>query len=418
MSAANVVKAKLHNAQQQVYTHGARFKVVTAGRRWGKTNLAKTTCIRKAAEKKGVKVWYVAPSYAMAKNIMWDELKESIPRAWILKINETDLSIRLKNGSLIECKGADKPDSLRGVGLYYVVLDEFQDMKPDTWTRVIRPTLAKDRGHALIIGTPKGYANLYDVHVLGQKGGNKLWKSWQFPTITSPFIPPSEIEEAKRDMDPKSFAQEFMASFETMSGRVYYAFDRNTHVGDYKFNPKLPIWVGSDFNIDPMSSVILQPQPDGKVFAVDEISIRNSNTLEVCTELERRYWRHIGENNNQMCIYPDPAGNNRQHARGESDLDVYREKGMRRIRYRKKHPAISDRVNAVNRLFMDAAGNSNLYIDSSCKELTMALEQTLYKEGTRDVDKRPGTEHMADALGYPCELEFPSREIIIGGASL
>lgn len=414
---AQTVRAKLHHAQSQVYTHTARFKVVTAGRRWGKTNLAKTVCIEKAATKKKVKVWYVAPSYAMAKNIMWDELKDSIPRKWIKKVNETDLSIKLINGSVIECKGADKPDSLRGVGLYFVVLDEYQDMKPDTWTRVLRPTLAKDRGHALFIGTPKGYANLYDLHMRGQ-GKNKLWKSWQFPTITSPFIPASEIEEAKRDMDPKSFAQEFMASFETMSGRVYYAFDRHVHVGNYPFNPNLPIWVGSDFNIDPMSSVILQPQPNGEVWAVDEISIRNSNTLEVCEELERRYWRHMGKAPPQIIIYPDPAGGARQHARGESDLDIYKEKGFRHHKFRRKHPLVSDRVNSVNKLLMDATGRVRLRVDTKAKECIKSLEQTLYREGTRDIDKRPGHEHMTDALGYPIEIEFPSRQIVIGGASL
>jgi len=411
--------AKLHASQAEVFCDPHRFKVVTAGRRWGKTALSKVTIIRKAAMNKKMKVWYVAPSYSMAKNIMWDELKESIPRDWIKPkgINETDLSIKLINGSVIECKGADNPDSLRGVGLNYVVLDEFQDMKPDTWVRVLRPTLAKDRGHALFIGTPKGYQNLYDLHKLGQ-GDNPMWKSWQFPTITSPFIPPSEIEDARRDMDAKSFAQEFLASFESMSGQVYHAFDRDVHIGDYPFNPDLPIWIGSDFNIDPMSTIIMQPQKNGEIWLVDEISIRNSNTAEVCNEIERRYWRHMDETSSQITIYPDPAGGARQHARGESDLDIYREKGLRRQKYRRKHPMISDRVNAVNKMLMDAAGNVRLRVDSKCKEAIMSFDQTLYREGTRDIDKRPGTEHMTDAIGYAIELEFPSRQVVIAGASL
>lgn len=410
---------KLHRAQQTVFNDPHRFRVVTAGRRWGKTALARTACIIKAAEKKKVKVWYVAPSYNMAKNIMWDDLKEAVPRDWVKKINETDLSIKLRNGSVIECKGADKPDSLRGVGLYFVVLDEFQDMKPDLWTKVLRPTLAKDRGRAMIIGTPKGYANLYDVHKLGQ-GNHPLWKSWQFPTITSPFIPESEIEEARQDMDEKSFKQEFMASFETMSGRVYYAFDRNVHMGQYPFNPKLPIWIGSDFNIDPMSSVILQPQPSGEVWAVDEIHIRDSNTLEVCDEIERRYWRQMDfeAGSPGIHIFPDPAGGSRQHARGESDLDIYREKGMRRLHFPKKHPPVADRVNSVNKMLRDAAGNVRLRIDDKCKNLVGSLEQTMYKQGTRDIDKRPSVEHMTDAMGYCIHRKFPSRDIIIAGTSL
>ncbi len=414
---AAVVKAKLHRGQQMVYVDNSRFKVVVAGRRWGKSMLAKTICIHKAAGKKRAKVWYVAPSYTMAKNIMWDELKMSVPRDWVVKTNETDMSITLKNGSKIECKGADSPDSLRGTGLFYVVLDEFQDMKPDVWDLVLRPTLARDKGHALFIGTPKGYANLYDVYKIG-KSRNRLWQSWQFPTITSPFIPKSELEDAARDMDPVAFRQEFMASFETMSGRVYHGFDRNLHVQTCEFNPNLPIWVGQDFNIDPMSTVVLQPQPSGEVWVVDEIFQRNSNTLAICEELERRYWRFMGKSNPQIIIYPDPAGGNRQHARGESDLDIFREKDFRAQKYRRKHPAVADRINAVNKMFMSASGEIKIRVDTGCTELISSLEQTLYKAGTRDVDKKAGMEHMADALGYPIELEFPSRKVQVLGVSI
>ena len=125
----------LHTPQFTVYQHPARFKVVTAGRRWGKSVLSLVIAIEKA-KRPYSKVWYIAPSYRMAKQIMWDVLQASIPPRWIKKINQTDMSIRLINGSIIECKGADDPDSLRGVGLYYVIMDEFQDMKPDTWTKV------------------------------------------------------------------------------------------------------------------------------------------------------------------------------------------------------------------------------------------------------------------------------------------
>ena len=414
------VRIKLHRGQALVHASKARFRVVVAGRRWGKTAFARSELIEEASLASRRKVWYVAPSYRMAKQIMWDELKQAIPRRWIKKINETELSIRLVNGSIIECKGADDPDSLRGVGLHALVLDEFQDMKDGTWATVLRPTLAKDRGRALFIGTPKGYANLYDVYKLGLDPKNRAWASWQFPTRTSPFIPLQEIEEAKRDMDPKTFRQEFEASFETMSGRVYYAFERKTHVGRYPFNPKLPIWVGQDFNLDPMSSVIMQPQPNGEVWVVDEVYRFDSHTLDVCEELERRYWRYIGakvNGNSQITIFPDPNGGTRQHARGESDLDIFREKGFRSIRHRRRTPAVADRVNAVNRLLMDARGAARLRVNESCINTIASLEQTLYREGTRDIDKRGGVEHATDALGYPIELNFPSKKIQIAGYS-
>lgn len=187
------------------------------------------------------------------------------------------------------------------------MLDEFQDISEETWTQVLRPTLADTQGDAIFIGTPKAYNYLYTVYKQGQdpkKVSRLEWESWQFPTITSPFIPRSEIAAARADMDEKSFRQEFEASFETMSGRVYHAFDRKAHVGRYPFNSKLPLWVGMDFNIDPMSCVLLQPQASGELWAVGELVLFGSNTEEVAEELERRFWRIQP----QMTVYPDPAG--------------------------------------------------------------------------------------------------------------
>lgn len=407
----------LHPKQMEVYRCRARFRVVVAGRRWGKTALSRTLMVIRAARKARQKVWYVAPSYRMAKQIMWLDLQDVIPKKWVRKINETTLTITLVNGSRIELKGADKPDSLRGVGIHFLVLDEFQDISEETWTKVLRPTLADTRGEAIFIGTPKAYNYLYTLYKHGQdkkKQEKGEWQSWQFPTITSPFIPNSEIEAAKRDMDEKSFKQEFEASFETMAGRVYHAFDRAVHVGDFPFNPRLPIWVGMDFNIDPMSATILQPQPTGEVWAVSEVVLFGSNTEETSDELEKRYWRY----QRQTTIYPDPAGGSRQHARGESDIDILREKNFKKIKHRRKHPPVADRVNAVNRMLKAADGTVRLRIDKSCKHLINSLEQTIYKKGSRDVDKDAGVEHSADSIGYPIELEYPVRKILIGGISI
>lgn len=265
--------------------------------------------------------------------------------------------------------------------------------------------------------TPKSYNFLYDLYMLGQNSDNRAkgkWMSWQFPTITSPFIPPEEIEAARRDMDEKSFNQEFNASFESMSGRVYHAFDRNVHVRELDFNPDLPIWVGQDFNLDPMSSVILQPQENGEVWAVDEVVLHSSNTEEVCDELERRYYRW----QRHVIIFPDPAGSYRQHARGESDVQIFKDRKFSRLRYRKKHPPVSDRVNSVNRMLRSADGSIRLYISPKCKALIRSLEQTIYKHGTREIDKDADVEHSADALGYPIEFQFPLRKVEIAGVSI
>lgn len=406
----------LHADQMAVYRSPHRFKVVVAGRRWGKSKLS-LTLMTKYASKSKRKIWYIAPSYRMAKQIMWLEVLDSIPKKWIKKLNETTMTITLINLTTIELKGADNPDSLRGVGIHLLVMDEVQDIDPDAWTKVLRPTLASTGGHALFIGTPKAYNHLYDLYTLGQDDENRQsgqWISWQFPTSSSPFIPIAEIESARKDMDERSFRQEFEASFETMSGRVYYPFDRKLHVTDCPFNPELPIWVGQDFNVDPMSSVVLQPQPNGALWAIDEIVMNGSNTEEVCDVLDKRYWRY----KNNVVIFPDPASNSRQHARGETDLDIFREKGFKRILFRPRHPAVADRINSVNSLLRTATGDIRLKIDKTCKNLIESLEGTIYKEGERDVDKRGGKEHSTDALGYPIEHQYSLRRIQIEGISI
>lgn len=141
----------LHKKQMEVYRCKARFRVVVAGRRWGKTALSRVLMITHAKLPRQ-KIWYIAPTYRMAKQIMWTDLLEAIPKRWIRKVNETSLSITLINGTKIELKGADKADSLRGVGINFLVLDEFQDMSEDTWVKALRPTLADTGGSAIFIG--------------------------------------------------------------------------------------------------------------------------------------------------------------------------------------------------------------------------------------------------------------------------
>ncbi|QNH71640.1 putative terminase large subunit [Rhizobium phage V1VFA-S] len=421
---SEVASLKLHRLQKVVMNDPHRFRVVVAGRRWGKTQVSKISLIKFAAVRQKQLIWYVAPTYAMARDLMWKPLKAAMPKGWIKKINESRMEMQLINGSEISLKGADKPDSLRGVGLDFVVIDEAQDIKEETWEEVLMPTLATTNGRALFIGTPKSYNWLYHRFMLGQRGpmvkdhrkrlvANE-WMSWQFPTITSPFIPRKEIEARRRDMDPRSFRQEFEASFETMSGRVYYPFNRNEHVGDYPFNPKLPIYIGMDFNIDPMSSIIIQEQPDGEIWVVDEAVMYGSNVQETADELSRRYFRYF----NQISIYPDPAGNNRNHDRGESSLDILREAGFKRIYFKRKHPAVQDRINAVNRLLYTAEGETRLRVNSTCRKFIDSLEQTIYKEGTNEVDKTQGNEHATDAFGYYADFRHPMKKSLILGVSI
>lgn len=314
-------------------------------------------------------------------------------------------------------KGSKEYDALAkhsDDGYYWDVIVDLRSNSSLTYDFTIPDTHSFWSNGFISHNTSKSYNHFYDIWLKGMSGNSKYWKSWQFPTISSPFVPAEEIAQARHDMDPKTFRQEFEAKFEAMSGRVYHTFDRKLHVGDFPFNPTLPICIGQDFNIDPMSSVVFQLQPNGDLWAVDEIVLFSSNTQEVCEEIERKYWRHM----KQITIYPDPAGGARQHARGESDLDIFREKGFKRIKYHRKHPMISDRVNSVNKMLLTADGTIRMRVNQKCRHLIDSLEQTIYKEGGREVDKKQSIEHSGDACGYYVQFEFPARKVAIAGISL
>ena len=161
------IEIKLTIPQRNVALSNKRFRINVAGRRSGKSYLSKFLIFQYANNNKYSKCWYVAPTYRMAKQIMWGEIKDLIlnsGRSGSLP-NETDMSITLKNGSLIALRGADNPDSLRGVGLDFLVMDEVQDISQQTWEAVLAPALADKNGKALLCGTPKGYNWFYDLWV-------------------------------------------------------------------------------------------------------------------------------------------------------------------------------------------------------------------------------------------------------------
>ena len=160
----------LTKPQQEIVSATQRFKVVIAGRRFGKTHLAiRELCYH--ARLPNREVWYVAPTYRMSKMICWKKLRKKLTDLrWAKKINESELTILLKNGSTIALKGADNPDSLRGVGLDFLVMDEFADIDPEAFYEVLRPTLADKEGNALFIGTPKGMNWAHDLYQLSKIG--------------------------------------------------------------------------------------------------------------------------------------------------------------------------------------------------------------------------------------------------------
>ena len=165
-------------------------------------------------------VYYIAPTFQQAKDIMWQSLK--IMAQPVTKgIRENECIITLINGRQIHLKGSDRPDTLRGVGLSYVVMDEYAFMKEEVWSAIVRPVLADVKGDALFIGTPNGKNHFYDLFVAAGAEDNEEWGAWTFPSLDNPFIDPKEIFQATKDMPMEYVRQEFEASFSSFGGTIF-----------------------------------------------------------------------------------------------------------------------------------------------------------------------------------------------------
>jgi len=207
--------------QQTVFSDPTRFKVVAAGRRCGKSRLAATTLLIEGLRgPPGSAVLYVAPTNGQARQIIWNVLLD-LGRDVIAGSHINNQDITLINGATIYVRGADRPDTLRGVSLTYAVLDEVADIKPEAWEQVIRASLSDKKGRGLFIGTPKGRNWFHDLYKLGQTQDDGDWKSWHFTTKDNPLIDPTEIESAKKTLSTFAFKQEYMASFDNAGSDVF-----------------------------------------------------------------------------------------------------------------------------------------------------------------------------------------------------
>ena len=233
-----MINIELLDWQREVYADTNRFKVVAAGRRCGKTHLAAALLIAHAMNGKPGKVFYVAPTQGMARDIMWDKLFDVAGDA-VESYNVNNLTITLLGGNTIYLKGADRPDTLRGVSLKFLAMDELAFMKPNVWDAILRPACADLVAPVLFIGTPDGRNFFYDMWLNSYTGVWADWAAWQFMSVDNPFVPKEEIEHARATMPRWAFRQEFEASFDAQGSEFFdpeefeYYTERPDRGGDY-----------------------------------------------------------------------------------------------------------------------------------------------------------------------------------------
>ena len=220
MPTVKIRPPRLHPGQQQVWDDQSRFRVLACGRRWGKTRLGSLLCIHTAV--RGGRAWWIAPSYPVS-TVGWRLIKRlgaQMPGAVIRRVERT---VTLPGGGMVQVRSADNPDSLRGEGLDFLVMDECAFIKEDAWAEALRPALSDRLGKALFISTPSGRNWFWRLYQKGLDNANGCgdWRSWRFPTGANPFIAPREIEAARDLLPAAIFEQEYLAEFLEHEGAVF-----------------------------------------------------------------------------------------------------------------------------------------------------------------------------------------------------
>jgi len=386
------MKWKIDGKRREILNDPSRYKIVSSGRRWGKSYFSLMWLLKKPLEA-NERRWIVFPTYRQAKMVSWSILK-GIFAGKQATINETELSITLDNGAKIELKGADRgEDSLRGVSTTMVVMDEYAFMKENVWGEVIQPTLAESRGEALFVGTPSGLNHFYDLFVKGQSD-NGDYKSWQFTTLDGGFISEEEVENAKKNLDKRTFQQEYEASFLTAANRCAYNFSRDIHCRVMEKSPRM-FW-GIDFGVASyMTAILMCENTAGEVYVFDEIGLQNSNTFELAKLMQLK--------GRGLPVYPDPAGKARTSNSTKSDHKILQEAGFTVIA-KKANPTQKDRMNALNRMLEDATGKHKLFINPKCTKTIRDLELCTLENG--QMLKTETLSHFLDGLMYPIEYRY------------
>jgi hypothetical protein len=398
----------LTRKQAEILADPARFRVVVAGRRSGKTYEACAELVKAAVSRPRQTCWYVGPTYDDAEDTAWEQLDAFLPHEAVRDTNKTKLRLRLRNGSEIRLKTAEKPRSLRGRGVDLAVWDEFALCDPEGWT-ALRPALAGYPGHppgrALFVTTPMGFNWGYDLFMYGVTGVEG-WSSHQFTTADGGLISTDLLEQDRSQMDPRQYRQEYEASFETMSGLVYDFFSRGVfplgNIDPTVEDTGAEIYVGQDFNVHPMASVIAVKAAD-ECHVLDALEIPSSNTEEVAEELRRQY------PNRTIIACPDPSGKARKTsaAAGVTDFTILERAGFK-VHAPPKAPLVKDRINNTQAMLKNGDGRRRLRIHPRATALIKALARPHHRRTGLSAMARV-QRHGRQAATHTNRLEVESK---------
>lgn len=399
-----------HAEQVRLWNHPARFKTLPAGRRSGKTEISKRRLVSALIDSVYADTRWTdhrffagAPTRDQAKRIWWEDLKALVPREFVAKIEETNLFIRTAWGAELHVIGLDRPQRLEGVSWDGCVIDEFADTKPGAWQANIRPALADRLGWAWLIGVPDRESSnqvLYRELVERAKSGvDPEWAFFHWPG--SDILPAGEVEALRQQLDEDTFNQEILGQFILAGGLAFSAFSPANVTTDAVYDPALPLCWSLDFNINPMCSGLIQ-HAGGKVRVIHEFVLADSDTNTACDAF-LEYCEANQINPRGVHVYGDPSGNARDSTSGVSDWAIVRQR-LNNIgpvmRVPRAHAPLKDTKNALQARIKNAAGQMNLIVHPSCKNLVKEFGSLLWPSDLSDG-------HNVAWLRYFCHTEYP-----------
>jgi hypothetical protein len=422
-----------HHQQSQVWCSDARIIALDCGRRSGKTELMKRRAVRHLpiaiANCPHTRYGIGAPTHDQAKEIHWQDLLDLIPDYWILggkggpNVSYSTLSITCQfntHQATIRVFGLDKPHRIEGGYFNGFCGDEWSDVRPGIFDRVIRPMLADYHGWAVLGGVPKrqGVGSAWYRSLCEKISRGEYPDAERYHWPAADILDAAEIQHARETLDPKDFREQYDACWETAGGGVFHCFDRAYNVRPCSYHGDKPIIVGCDFNVDPMAWV-LGHRYENRLEWFDEVWIKNTNTQAALNMLASRYDGHPGG----WQFYGDASSQSRHTSASQSDyaqiLNDERFKRMgRTIHFPGKNPDVADRFAACNAMFCNAAGDRRMFADDCCRHLIEDLENRSYREGTREVADGKYQGHITDAMGYATHRLFPIRVARAGLAAV
>lgn len=394
---------------------GIRFPLVPAGRRSGKTERFKRFLVKQAYAYTGM-YFAAAPTHAQAKKIFWDDLKAfALCCMHSRRPSESDLIIYLDNGSEIHVIGLDKPQRIEGIPWTGGGIDEFADIKPEAWEanilpalNTVNPTMPDYRAWCWLLGVPDGLNHYYDLCMQAETGEDPNFKVFHWKSAE--ILPPDVMAAMKRAMSAKQFRQEFEASFETATGRIYEDYDKSNHTGARIEPHEQLLWM-HDQNFTPLSSAVGVRRNNG-LYLLDEIVLTSAISKQSAMEFVEKFVNH---QNREVVIYGDPAGRAGEkhgHASDYTDIEgvlkAHNWKFVRKVKA--AAPAIKDRQNAVRTKICTADGMRSLFVNpTTAKWCDKGLATVQLQEGsTFQEDQKNKYQHITTAIGYCVDVEWPS----------